>query len=73
MDIKSASEYWLAIDKLEAQETLLGMQVASYPHLKSQAAKRMYDKIYKQAKFDESQPMSNDEFAAKFLSRINNV
>jgi hypothetical protein len=56
IDADRAQEYWLAITAIEAQEALVQMQVADYPHAKPEQRKRVYRKMHKLAypRFEDS-------------------
>lgn len=70
LDADILQEYWLAITAIEAQEALVHMQVADYPHLKKdnrrQAHRRMHSLAHPD--FEESsENVGSVEDAVSFL------
>lgn len=49
MPYHEALEYYMAIDTIEAQETLLKLTVADYPNGKKDQRQKVYKEIHKKA------------------------
>lgn len=50
MDCETFNTYSSAIEVIEAQELLLSMQAADYPHLKSENRSDLHKRVYKTAR-----------------------
>jgi hypothetical protein len=49
MSIHDLEEYWQAIDILDAQEVLVSLRVADWPHQKAEARKKWHRELVKMA------------------------
>lgn len=67
MTLDDFSMYWEAITILEAQESLLNMNVAAYPMMKKDEAKKyhrqMFDKAFPKNKERTRRPLTTAELA----------
>ncbi len=69
MDVPTTSAYWQAINAIEAQEMLKANQSADYPNLKSQAKKKQFKKLRKQAYPTEEKRAISPADMAKILKQ----
>lgn len=49
MPVVEFSKYWQAITPLEAQDALMQMQIADYPHIGKDGRKQLYKQLHKMA------------------------
>jgi hypothetical protein len=49
MDMDTFANYWLLVDRLEPQETLLSMNVGDYPNMKKEDRKKFHKDLHKKA------------------------
>ena len=47
MSVIEFDQYWLSITKIEAQEMLIDLTIADYPHLTPPRRKELYNKLKK--------------------------
>lgn len=45
MTVIDFDQYWLAITKIEAEEMLMKLTIADYPHLKPTRRKELYNRL----------------------------
>ena len=64
MTVIDFDQYWLAITKIEAQEMLIELTIADYPHLKPMRRRELYNKLKRhQDNADANQLMSPKDIA----------
>ena len=61
MKIIDFNNYYESITQVEAQETLLNMQIAAYPHIKEDDAKKFWRGIRKRAYKDNQKTVTTDK------------
>lgn len=74
MPADRAEAYWEAIEVLEARETLLGMRLVSYPHLKKSSAQKFERTVQKAAfpRLDEAAEVVTTGDMGQALARLVN-
>lgn len=72
MAADKAESYWLAIDVLEARETILNMRISAYPHMKKSSAQKFEREMQRMAfpKLKSEGPALSIREAAQRLGRI---
>jgi hypothetical protein len=71
LDWDIALEYYCAIDVLESQETLNGISVSTFPHMKTDSRKDYHSKIMKRSKVKDFQTETSFEDFARQVGLIN--
>ncbi len=70
MPVDEFEIYWQQIAKIEAQEMLLAITVADYPHLKGNQRTQIYNRIKNHASDDKQKILSTQDIA-KVIGAIN--
>lgn len=64
--------YWLAIERIEAQEQLMALNISDYPHIKQKGREKIHRGIFEKAfPVDESKSVSTEEMASILGGAIN--
>lgn len=69
MPFEDVNMLWLAIDSLEAQETLIAFKVSAYPHMKDADRQELHKRIYTIAyPSREKRVLSTEELRARLTN-----